>query len=427
MSEEELAYFGGPRARQRPAPRWPVFDAAEERALIEVLHSGQWGSTHLSAPGPDGPLSRTMAFERAFARFHGARFAVACASGTAAIELALKAAGVGPGDEVIVPPYTFVATASAPLLIGAVPVFADIDPESFNLDPARMEEAITPRTRAVIPVDFAGLAADMDRIHDVARRHGLFVLEDAAHGHGGVSRGRPLGTLGDAAIFSFQASKNMSAGEGGLVLTDRPEIAEGCNSYLWAGREPDRPWYEHLRLGWNYRMTEFQAAILLAQLERLPAQAARRMENGMRLNRALGAIPGIRPVRVPESMTRHAFHLYLFRLHEEEFGLSRELFLEWLSAEGIPCSGGYAQPLYRNPLFAANAFHANGRPLTPPGRPIDYLEYSDRCPEAERACREAVWIEHRMLLAEPEEMDEVIGAIAKIHRYAARRHSGVSR
>jgi dTDP-4-amino-4,6-dideoxygalactose transaminase len=421
--EDQLAIFGGPAARQRPIPTWPVFDQAEEKALIEVLRSGQWWSGNLSYhAAADGEcLSRAMAFERAFADFHGAKYALACASGTAALELALKAAGIGPGDEVIVPPYSFLATASAPLLIGAIPVFCDIEPETFNLDPVRLEEAITPRTKAVIPVHFAGLPADMDRILAVARKNDLFVLEDAAHGHGGSSRGRALGTLGDAGIFSFQASKNMTAGEGGLILTDRPEIAELSNSYLWAGRNAGRPWYEHFRLGWNYRITEFQAAILIEQLKRLPAQAERRMGNGLRLTQGLRRIPGIRPLSIPDWVTRHAFHLFIFRFDAAAFGVSREQFLEWLTAEGVPCSSGYSQPLYRNPLFAENQFHGNGQPLTPPGRHIDYLAYAEKCPVAERACAEAVWIEHRVLLGEPEEMDEIVHAIEKIHAYAQRQ------
>ena len=427
MVEDQLAFFGGPAVRQRPIPAWPVFDVAEEEALIEVLRSGQWWSGNLSyqAAADGEPLSKAMAFERAFAAFHGAKYALACASGTAALELALKAAGIGPGDEVIVPPYTFLATASAPLLIGAIPVFCDIEPQTFNLDPVRLEEAITPRTKAVIPVHFAGLPANMDCILSVARRHNLFVLEDAAHGHGGSSRGRALGTLGDASIYSFQASKNMTAGEGGLVMTNRPEIAELCNSYLWAGRNAGRPWYEHFRLGWNYRITEFQAAILIEQLKRLPAQSERRMENGLRLTQALARIPGIHPLSMPDWVTRHAFHIYIFRFDAAEFGLSREQFLEWLAAEGVPCSSGYSQPMYRNPLFVDNNFHGNGQPLTPSGRHIDYLAYAEKCPVAERACKDAVWIEHRVLLGEPEEMDDIVHAVEKIYTHAQRQRSSL--
>ena len=198
-----------------------MFDQQEERALLEVLHSGRWWSgtqAYHDANSVDVP-SKVAAFESSFAAYCGATYGLACATGTAALEIALKAAGIGPGDEVIVPPYTFLATASAPLLIGAIPVFCDIQADTLNLDPDRLEEAITPYTRAIIPVHFAGLAADMERIMAIGRAHNLFVLEDAAHAHGATSNGRHLGTLGDAGTFSFQASKNMTAGEGGLILT----------------------------------------------------------------------------------------------------------------------------------------------------------------------------------------------------------------
>ena len=413
----KLAILGGSATRQKPFPAWPIYDEGEERALLEVLRSGQWWSGSLSYGGASGggSESKSEQFEQAFAAFHGVQYALACATGTAALELALKAAGVGPGDEVIVPPYTFLATASAPLLVGAIPVFCDIEPTTLNLDPARLLEAITPRTKAIIPVHFAGLAADMEQILAIARPRGIFVLEDAAHGHGGGTRAGKLGALGDAGTFSFQASKNMTSGEGGLVLTDNAEVAELCNSYIWAGRKVGRPWYEHYRLGWNYRITEFQSAILLEQLKRLPEQTARRMRSGYWLNERLAEVPGIAPMAVPEWVTEHAFHLYIFRFDAEAFGMSRERFLEALQAEGIPCSGGYSQPLYRNPLFVENNFWGNGAPLTPPGEKIDYLQYAERCPVAERACREAVWIEHRVLLAEPEEIADIARAIEKIY------------
>ena len=223
-------------------------------------------------------------------------YGIACANGTAALEVALRALGVGPGDEVIVPPYTFIATATAPMLIGATPVFCDVDLATLNLDPARLEEAITPRTKAIVPVHFAGLAADMDAIGQALRRdHGIAVIEDAAHAHGGTWNGRPLGSIGSAATFSFQASKNMTAGEGGLITTNDPAMAEMCESLVWVGRKIGRPWYEHHRLGWNYRLTEFQAALLIAQLERLEEQTARRRAMLNTSPRDYGKCPAFSP------------------------------------------------------------------------------------------------------------------------------------
>jgi dTDP-4-amino-4,6-dideoxygalactose transaminase len=412
-----LALFGGTPLRRDGFPSWPIYDQQEERALLEVLHSGRWWSgtqAYHDANSVEVP-SEVAAFETAFAAYCGATYGLACSTGTAALEIALKAAGIGPGDEVIVPPYTFLATASAPLLLGAIPVFCDIEADTLNLDPGRIEEAITPHTRAIIPVHFAGLAADMQRIMAIARAHNLFVLEDAAHAHGATSNGGHLGTLGDAGTFSFQASKNMTAGEGGLILTDDPHLAEMCNSYIWAGRKLGFEWYEHFRLGWNYRLTEFQAAILSQQLTRLPQQLATRMSNGVRLNELLQGIPGIKPLTIPSWVTKHAFHLYILRLDPSSFGVSREEFLAALQAEGIPCSGGYAHPLYRNLMFVENQFHANGAPLSPREAHIDFTRYAELCPCAEQACRETVWIEHRVLLASPQAVEDVARAIHKIY------------
>jgi dTDP-4-amino-4,6-dideoxygalactose transaminase len=396
----DLALFGGKPVRSRPFPAWPVFDTGEEQALLEVLRSGQWwrytmGEAVQSAAASNGARSKVAEFQDLFAKSQGA------------LEVALKAMGVGPGDEVIVTPYTFIATATAPMLIGATPVFCDIDPETFNMDPRRMEEAITPRTRAVVPVHFAGLAADMEAILEIAARRGVKVLEDAAHAHGGAWQGRGLGTIGAAGTFSFQASKNMTAGEGGLITTDDPELAEICESLVWVGRQAGRPWYEHHRLGWNYRLTEFQGAILIEQLKRLEQQTSRRLANGLYLNEQLARIPGLHPLRIPSYATRHAFHIYVVRFRAAEFELSRQDFLAALAAEGIPASSGYAHPLYRNPLFQE------------PGLPLDCRRFADLCPQAERACAEAFWLEHRLLLGDRDDMDDIIAAIRKIHTHRA--------
>lgn len=406
----ELALRGGAPVRTRPFAAWPVHGAREEELALEVLRSGHWwrytlGEALGSAAGGAGAMpSKVADFQRRFAAAHGCGYGIACVNGTAALEVALRALNVA-GGEVIVPPYTFVATATAPMLTGATPVFCDIGIETFNLDPARLEQAITPRTRAIIPVHFAGLAADMDAILGIAARHSIPVIEDAAHAHGGAWNGRPLGSIGAAAIFSFQASKNMTAGEGGIVTTNDPALAEVCESLVWVGRKAGRPWYEHHRLGWNYRLTEFQAAILLAQLERLEEQTARRQSNARGLTGLLRGIPGIAPPDVPAWAAGHAWHIYVFRFLEQEFGLPRGLFLEALAAEGIPATCGYAHPLYRNPLFLE------------PGLPLDYRQFAELCPAAEQACREAVWLEHRLLLGTEQDMEDIAAAIGKIHAH----------
>lgn len=404
----KLALRGGAPVRTHPFPAWPVFGAREEELALEVLRSGQWWRYTLgeAAGSPQSEAanapSKVAEFQRGFAAAHGCRYGIACVNGTAALEVALRALGAS-GGEVIVPPYTFVATATAPMLIGATPVFCDIDLETFNLDPALLEQAITPRTRAIVPVHFAGLAADMEAILEIAARHWIPVVEDAAHAHGGTWNGRPLGSIGVAATFSFQASKNMTAGEGGMVTTNDAALAEVLESLVWVGRKTGRPWYEHHRLGWNYRLTEFQAAILLAQLERLEAQTAIRQSNAGYLTSRLREIPGIVPLAVPGYATGHAWHIYVFRFLEQEFGLPRGLFLEALAAEGIPASGGYAHPLYCNPLFLER------------GLPLDYGQFAERCPAAGQACREAVWLEHRLLLGTQGDMNDIAGAVRKIY------------
>jgi dTDP-4-amino-4,6-dideoxygalactose transaminase len=403
----KLALFGGRPVRTKSFPHWPVFDDAEEKAVVEVIRSGEWwrysmGEAINATSDPGAVRSKVGEFQQCFARAQGARYGIACASGTAAIEVVLKALGIGFGDEVIVPPYSFIATASAPMQIGARPVFCDIDRNTLNLDPARLAEAITSRTKAVMPVHFAGLAADMGSILEICGRYGIPVVEDACHGHAGTWNGRGLGSIGVAGAFSFQASKNMTAAEGGLITTDDHGLAELCESYVWVGRKAGRPWYEHHYLGWNYRLTEFQGAILIEQLRRLGEQTERRQQNAFYLNEKLKAIPGIHPLELPAYATRHSFHIYCFRFHEEEFGINRAEFIQALSAEGIPAISGYAHPLYRNPMFHHSSLGT------------DYNQFIALCPNSERACKEMVWLEHRLLLGDRADMDDIVEAVGKV-------------
>lgn len=423
----KLALHGGSPVRQRPFPSWPVWDEREENALLNVLRSGKWWrfsygvGVELREP-ETGDRSRVVEFQEAFARHHQAKFGLACANGTAAIEVLLKALGVGPGDEVIVPAYTYMATASAVLQVNAVPVFVDIDPDTYNIDPKKVEAAITARTRAMIPVHFAGQPADMDALIQIGHKHRIFVVEDAAHAHGSEWKGSKIGALADGGTFSFQASKNMTAGEGGLITTNDSKIAALCDSFLWAGRQVGRPWYEHYRLGWNYRITEFQAAILQQQLLRLEEQNSRRSQNADWLSRRLAKIDGVSPLKVDPRATRHSYHIYIFRYSQQAFGgLSRAQFLRALAAEGIPCMGGYSHALYRNPMFVNKNFYPRGCPLTCGhyGEDVDFGKYGELCPTAERACAtEAIWLEHRLLLGTREDVDDIADAVEKIRSNA---------
>lgn len=405
---EQPALLGGSRACEFDWPAWPVHGPEERRQLLAVLESGRWWYGE-----------QVRAFEEAFAAFQGAAYAVSCTNGTTALEMALRAVGVLEGDEVIVPPYTFIATASAVITVGAVPVFADIDPDTFCLDPAAVQSRITPRTRAVVPVHVGGRMAAMPAFNALARRHGLAVVEDAAHAWGSQWEGRGAGTLGDCGTFSFQVSKNITAGEGGILVTQDHELAELARSFSHCGRREGGAWYDHDWLGSNLRMTKFQAAVLLAQLDRLPEQIRRRKANAGLLEEGLRNLPGIRlPAAAPE-MARRSYHMFVFRVDEAELGVSRARFLQALQAEGVPATEGWYRPLYRNRLFAEAHLgppHGIRAPLA--GKGVDYRAVE--CPVCERICREAVWIPHRVLLAPSWQIERLVGAVRKVVSHADR-------
>jgi dTDP-4-amino-4,6-dideoxygalactose transaminase len=329
---DKLAIDGGQPLRTVPFPSWPVWDEREEKLLLEVLHSGHWGI--LSG-------DKVAAFEKAFAAFVGVEHALCVTSGTTALEIAMRVLGIGPGDEVITTPYTFVATPSAAFLAGARPIFVDIDPQTYLIDPAQIEAAITERTKAIVPVHIAGCPCDMDAIMDIARRRGLYVIEDACQAWGASWRGTPVGAIGDLGCFSFQASKNINAGEGGAIVTHNPELAERSWSLQNVGRVRDGAWYQHEFLGWNYRATEWQGAVLLAQLERLPEHMALRAGNAAYLAARLDEVAGLTPARRDERVTQHAWHIFMATYDPEAFGGKPcAEFLAMLRAEGIPCAAG---------------------------------------------------------------------------------------
>ncbi|NLG50152.1 MAG: DegT/DnrJ/EryC1/StrS family aminotransferase [Chloroflexi bacterium] len=403
----ELALHGGSRVRNTPFPSWPVYGEAEEKALLDVLHSGKWGRL-------DG--SQVAAFEQEFATYQGAQYGIAVVNGSVALWVALMAAGIQAGDEVIVPPYTFQATAVSVIEANAVPVFVDVHPDSYCLDPDLIEDAITERTRAIIPVHFAGQAADMDAILAIARKYELVVIEDAAHAHGARYKDQGLGAIGDMGAFSFQSSKNLTSGEGGIVLTNSDLYERLVRSVHNCGRLPEGEWYSHYIMGSNFRMTEFQGALLRAQMTRLEEQTRIRDANGLYLNAKLAEIPGILPFPRGQGETRHSYHLYMFRYNAAEFdGVPRERFLEALRAEGVPCSPGYGLPLYRQPLFEQLAFG----PFTGYRQTVPNLDYSKvSCPVTERACREeAVWLTQPMLLGTQADMDDIVEAVAKVYAH----------
>ncbi|MBI4551225.1 MAG: DegT/DnrJ/EryC1/StrS family aminotransferase [Candidatus Latescibacteria bacterium] len=403
-----LAINGGPVIRTKPFPTWPVYSEKDAQAVGEVILSGNWG--HNTA-------KRVETFQDRFAEYHNAKHAICVTNGTTALVLALQSVGVGPGDEVLVPAYTFIATAAAVLMVNAVPVFVDIDPATYNMDPAKAEAAITPRTKAIMPVHFAGLPADMDRFTDLARRRNLMLVEDAAQAHGAQWNGRGVGAIGQMGGFSCQSSKNLNSGEGGIILTNDDELAKVARSLSNCGRSEDGLWYGHYRLAGNHRMTELQAALLLAQMDRLDEQTARRNDSGDYLTSKLREIDGVEPTVRGPAVTRHAYHLHIFRYKSDAFGgVPKKRFVEALQAEGIPASPGYSMPLYQQPVFILKNFGSYRH--SDASHDIDYT--SLHLPETERACfEEAVWFSQHVLLGSRSDMDDIVRAIAKIRERRA--------
>jgi dTDP-4-amino-4,6-dideoxygalactose transaminase len=398
--KQNLAINGGPKTIDKVFP-WPIFDDSDIEAVADVVRSGKWGN-------PDC-ADLVKSFEDEFASFCGTKHALSCVNGSVALRLALIACGVKPGDEVIIPPYTFIATSSIVLEANCVPVFVDIDPATYNIDAEAIEKAITKKTKAIIPVHFAGQACDMDRIMTIAKKHNLRVIEDACHGHGAEYKGKKLGSIGDAGCFSFQSSKNLTCGEGGMIVTNDEDLYDMMNSLHNVGRVKSGQWYEHHYLGCNYRITQLQSVLLSSQLKRLKEQTRHRHENGTYLNSLMEKIDGITPLTRGTGESLHSYHIYIFKYDKTKFNnLSKPEFSKMLAAEGVPCFMGYPQPLYKQPLFQKKNFMCYAIP-----EEVDYTKVS--CPVTEKACyEEAVWIFQNAMLGTKEDMEKFAEAILKI-------------
>lgn len=406
----KAALIGGTPVRTAPFDAWPKFGPPEEKGLLEVLGSGKWFR---------GDGTQVERFEQAYVQLTGAKHCLATANGTSALFTSLNAMGIQPGDEVIVPPYTFIATVNVVLLQHALPVFVDSDIETFQIDPKKLEASITERTKAIIPVHLGGNASDLDAILEISRRHNIPVLEDACQAHLGEWRGRKVGTWGAAGCFSFQASKNLNSGEGGAILTEDGELIERCFAFHnnSRGRSAGGYQFTYQSRGNNLRLTEFQAALLMAQMTRLQEQSARRDANGKYLNETLSRIPGISPARTYPGCTRNAYHLYMFRYDRKEFaGLPRAVFLRAMNAEGIPCSGGYS-PLNKEP-FIVEALKSKVYRAMYPASALEGWQERNECPVNDRLCTEAVWFTQNMLLGAKDDMDQIAEAIRKIRANA---------
>ncbi len=408
----KLAILGGPKTRSEPYPEWPVWDQRDIEAVTGVIKSGTWGG--FPYPGP-----KTAKLARKFAEMQGGGYAVPMANGTVTMEVACRAADIGWGNEVIVPAYTFQATAAAPMAAGAIPVVVDVDPNTYCIDPKAFEAAITVKTKAVIPVHLGHQMADMDAIMRLAEKHNLIVIEDCAHAHGAKWNGQGAGTIGHFGSFSLQSSKTLTTGEGGILLCRTPELAAKAASIIDCGRPhalgggPEDESME-TQLGGNYRLSEIAAALALVGLERFPAQAKQREEMAAYIDESLSEIQGVRVLKRDSRHTTRSFYRYMFSIDPEEFGVEHEVLCAALDAEGVGCWVGY-EAMHNYTLFQPQKSK-----LAVPSAFPDYFNFDEmNLPEATRACEhEAVWLDEAVFRCGPKGVDDAVAAIEKIQKNA---------
>jgi len=402
----ELAINGGTPVRTEPFPQRPIFDERELAALKEALESRRWTSAPYIFRG-DMSLSKVHQLEEQYAAYHDCAFGVATGSGTDALQIAYAAAGVGPGDEVIMPPNTFIATATPALQLGAVPVFVDVDPETLCIDPEAVEDAITDRTKLIVPLHPGGYPADMDRIMEIARKYDLKVVADACHAHGTEWRDRKVAAFSDLSAFSFQQDKQITAGEGGIVTTNDRALYEQCYILHNDGRGMGEQGGVFVAQGWNFRMSEFQAAVLLVQLARLDELLERKNHNAEVLGKGLAEVGGLSWPREDERITLQSYVYPRLRYDGAAFdGLPAQRFTEALTAEGIPCGARGGRMLYQHPLFVEARFHFES------SRRIDYTQV--HCPNAESAEGHWIGFPQEVMLASEDAMHDFVEAVAKI-------------
>jgi len=401
----KLAVNGGTPVRNSEFPAWPIYDNRERELLLEVLESRKWGRIG---------ANKNEEFEKLLAEFQHTKYATTVCNGTIALRIALFAAGIGPGDEVIVPSYTFVATATSVIEANAVPVMADIELDTFNIDADSIESLITERTKAIIPVHFGGAPVNMDKILQIAKKYKLVVIEDAAQAQGSEWNGRRVGSIGDMGTFSFQLSKNMTAGEGGAIVTNNEKFSETIKRFHNCGRKPGYPWYLHFEISGNYRLSEFQAAILLAQLEREEENINKRTESSKYLNQLLETVKGVDAVVYPDNI-KSSYYLYILKYDKKEFdGLPKEKFVEAMNSEGIPILAGYPFPLYKQPIFKDKKFWKSGCPIVCDyyAKEVNYEQVYH--PGAEKACDIGLWLPNNVMHGEKNDIDDIMTAINKI-------------
>jgi len=406
------ALLGGEPVRSKPFTSWPVWDERDENAILPVLRSGVWSRDAVVAQA-----------EQRYAALMGARYCLLTCNGTQALITALRALGIEGGDEVITTPYTFVATIDAILLNNALPVFVDVDPDTWQIDADRIEAKITPATKALLPVHILGGVCDMDKINAVATKHGLRIVEDACEAHLAEWKGKKAGTLGDLGCFSLQNGKQITCGEGGAILGDDEQVMELCYSFHNFGRIRGK----HMPtdkgaspiLGTKCRASEYQASILITQMESAAAETRKRHENARYLSSKLKTIPGIVPRRDYAQTNLTSYYYYGFRLKEREFGLSRTVFVKAMKAEGIGLSTGLGVieggPMYREGVLESTLTSRTFRKLYPQQRLAELL-HDDHFPHCEQLVRETVGMHQSFLLGTRADMDDICRAVEKIHQ-----------
>src|SRR3989344_8738904 len=393
---KKLAIEGGEPVRRTPYLSWPYFDDREKEALLRVLESGQWWRM---------ANNEVDLFEQEFSHFHQANFTLAVSNGTHALEVALLAYGIQPGDEVIVPSFTFISTAMAVQRVGAIPIPVDVNLQDYCIDIACVEKAITPYTKAIIPVHMAGHVADMAGLYQLADPYNLIIIQDAAHAHGAIRGGMRLGQWNTTACFSFQNFKLMTAGEGGAILFSDEALKNKAFIIHNCGRPAFDKNYEHQYVGSNYRMNAFSGSILRVQLSRLMEQNQKRNKNGRLLIEILHRIPGVICQSVSKDMDCHPFYMFLIRFNTEVLqGFNRDFLVKALIAEGIPAFINYKS------IYKTSAFHQS--PST--GKSEKYWE--SQCPNAEKISTEGIWIHHRALLGDENDTLDIARALQKILR-----------
>ena len=405
------AILGGPKAHPGGWPGWPIYDNREEQALISTLKSGRWGRL-------DGGTSAS--FESEYAKIMDVKHSLAVSSGTSALYTMLGALGIGPGDEVIIPVYTFVATYNVAVLNYALPVFVDTDIESFQIDANKIEAAITPQTKVLMPVHIGGSPCDLDKVLAIGKKHNIPVIEDACQAHMAEWKGKKLGSYGLGGAFSFQSSKNLNCAEGGAITSNSEDFIKNCYGFHNQGQGGTSTSFGtgSGTRGTNLRITEFQSNLLLAQLSRLEEQARTRNENALYLSKMIREIPGLAPAKLYPGTTMGAYHLYMFRYNKEEFGgMPRSKFIDALRAEGVSCDAGYGQ-MNKDAYVTGLAKNPHYLRVYGEKKMQEWLE-RNRCPQNDKLTSEqSMWLFQTMLLGSKTDMEQIAEAMSKIQKNA---------